>query len=138
MKRVLIALACAGVLTSHILAQQSRPAAQDVEILPVHGGIYMIAGAGGNITASVGKDGVLLVDAGLASMSDKVLDAVRQLQRMARRSRFATLLIRTSIPTTSAGTKGWRKPAGRSPAATSPATSPTPARARRSSPTRTR
>ena len=25
MKRVLIALACAGVLTSHILAQQSRP-----------------------------------------------------------------------------------------------------------------
>src|SRR2546421_464397 len=64
MKRVLIALACAGVLTSHSLAQQSRPAAQDVEILPVHGGIYMIAGAGGNITASVGKDGVLLVDAG--------------------------------------------------------------------------
>src|SRR2546423_9174433 len=81
MKRVLIALACAGVLTSHILAQQSRPAAQDVEILPVHGSVYMIAGAGGNITASVGKDGVLLVDTGLASMSDNVLDAVRQLQR---------------------------------------------------------
>jgi cyclase len=52
-----------------------------VEILPVHGSIYMIAGAGGNITASVGKDGVLLVDTGLASASDRVLDAVRQLQR---------------------------------------------------------
>src|SRR6516225_1298974 len=54
---------------------------QPLEILPVHGSIYMIAGAGGNITVSVGKDGVLLVDTGLASMSDKVLDAVRQLQR---------------------------------------------------------
>ena len=84
MKTILIASTCAGVLTSHILAQQSRPAAQDVEILPVHGSIYMIAGAGGNITASVGRDGVLLVDTGLASMSDKVLDAVRQLQRMAQ------------------------------------------------------
>ena len=60
---------------------QARPADQQVEILPVHGSIYMIAGAGGNITASVGKDGVLLVDTGLASASDKVLDAVRQLQR---------------------------------------------------------
>src|SRR3989475_3445266 len=84
MKKFLFALICAGVLASHGLAQQSRPAAQDVEILPVHGSIYMIAGAGGNITASVGKDGVLLVDTGLASMSDKVLDAVRQLQRMAQ------------------------------------------------------
>ena len=41
----------------------------------------MIAGAGGNITVSVGRDGALLVDTGLASASDKVLDAVRQLQR---------------------------------------------------------
>jgi cyclase len=64
-------------------AQQppARPADQQIEILPVHGSIYMIAGAGGNITASIGKDGVLLVDTGLASTSDKVLDAVRQLQR---------------------------------------------------------
>src|SRR5947199_1213695 len=84
MKTILIASTCAGVLAMPLLAQQSRPAAQDGEILPVHGGIYMIAGAGGNITASVGKDGVLLVDTGLASMSDKVLDAVRQLQRMAQ------------------------------------------------------
>jgi cyclase len=63
--------------------QQPPPRAADgqVEILPVHGSIFMIAGAGGNITASVGKDGVLLVDTGLPTMSDKVLDAVRQLQR---------------------------------------------------------
>src|SRR5262249_60115496 len=59
----------------------ARPAEPAIEILPVHGSVFMIAGAGGNITASVGRDGVLLVDTGLASLSDKVLDAVRQLQR---------------------------------------------------------
>jgi len=59
----------------------ARTADSPIEILPVHGSVYMIAGAGANITASVGKDGVLLVDTGLASMSDRVLDAVRQLQR---------------------------------------------------------
>jgi glyoxylase-like metal-dependent hydrolase (beta-lactamase superfamily II) len=85
MKITFLAFTCAGVLAIPLFAQQpQRPAAQDVEILPVHGSIYMIAGAGGNITASVGKDGVLLVDTGLAGMSDKVLDAVRQLQRMAQ------------------------------------------------------
>jgi cyclase len=63
-------------------AQAPRPSGPEIEILPVHGVIYMIAGAGGNITASVGKDGVLLVDTGLASTSDAVLDAVRRLQRL--------------------------------------------------------
>src|SRR5205085_12689370 len=39
----------------------------------------MISGAAGNITVSVGPDGVLLVDAGLAQMSDKVISAIRKL-----------------------------------------------------------
>jgi hypothetical protein len=46
----------------------------------VRGNVYMIAGAGGNITASVGPDGVLLVDAGRAGMSDEVLAIIRRLQ----------------------------------------------------------
>jgi glyoxylase-like metal-dependent hydrolase (beta-lactamase superfamily II) len=37
----------------------------------------MLVGAGGNITVHAGDDGVLMVDAGIASMSDKVLAAVR-------------------------------------------------------------
>ena len=51
----------------------------EVHILPVQGNIYMLVGAGGNITVQVGDDGVLLVDAGLAPMSEKVLAAVRSL-----------------------------------------------------------
>jgi cyclase len=85
MKKILLAAAAvAGFVAPVGRAQQGRPAAPEIEILPVRGSVYMIAGAGGNILVSVGKDGVLLVDTGLANMSDKVLDAVRQLQQMAQ------------------------------------------------------
>jgi cyclase len=50
-----------------------------VHTLHVQGNVYMLVGAGGNITVQTGSDGVLLVDAGLASMSDAVLAAVKQL-----------------------------------------------------------
>lgn len=56
----------------------AAPAAE-VHILPVQGNIFMLVGAGGNITVQTGSDGVLLVDTGLANMSDKVLAAVRSL-----------------------------------------------------------
>jgi glyoxylase-like metal-dependent hydrolase (beta-lactamase superfamily II) len=52
-----------------------------VHSLHVRGPIYMLVGAGGNITVSVGADGVLMVDTGTAATSDKVLAAVRELQR---------------------------------------------------------
>jgi glyoxylase-like metal-dependent hydrolase (beta-lactamase superfamily II) len=52
-----------------------------VEIVHVRGPIYLLAGAGANITLSVGPDGVLLVDSGLAQMGGRVLPAIQQLQR---------------------------------------------------------
>ena len=70
-----------ALLAARGRAQQPRATGQDLDIVPVHGSVYMIAGAGGNITASVGRDGIFLVDSGLAAMSDKVLDALRQLGR---------------------------------------------------------
>ncbi|MBV8729263.1 MAG: MBL fold metallo-hydrolase [Acidobacteriia bacterium] len=51
-----------------------------VHVLHVRGPIYMLVGAGGNITVSVGEDGVLMVDTGTAANADKVLAEVRQLQ----------------------------------------------------------
>ena len=77
MTRSLVVLAF--TLLGFANAQQS-PEAGEVYILPVRANIYMLVGAGGNITVSVGQDGVLLVDTGLAKMADKVLSAVRQLQ----------------------------------------------------------
>jgi glyoxylase-like metal-dependent hydrolase (beta-lactamase superfamily II) len=51
-----------------------------LQILPVRGNVYMLLGGGANITVSVGRDGVLMVDAGRAQMTDQVLAAIRQLQ----------------------------------------------------------
>lgn len=63
-------------------AQQGRGAAsQDLEVLPIRGNLYMIVGAGGNIAASIGPDGVLMVDTGTLQMSDKVLATIQQIQR---------------------------------------------------------
>lgn len=53
----------------------------DVELLPVQGNVSMVAGAGGNITLQAGKDGIVLVDTGLATMSDKVLQLIRPLSK---------------------------------------------------------
>src|SRR5688500_8873371 len=51
----------------------------DIRVLPVQGNVYLRAGAGGNIAAQIGKDGVLLVDSGSGMLTDKILAAVRQL-----------------------------------------------------------
>src|SRR5262245_41911434 len=52
-----------------------------LEILPIRGNLYMLAGAGGNIALSVGPDGVLVVDTGTVQNSDRVLAAIEQLQK---------------------------------------------------------
>jgi glyoxylase-like metal-dependent hydrolase (beta-lactamase superfamily II) len=51
-----------------------------IEILHVRGPVYLLVGAGGNVTASVGDDGTLLVDTGRAEMSNDLLAAIRYLQ----------------------------------------------------------
>jgi cyclase len=55
--------------------------AQQIELLPVQGNVYMLAGAGGNITLQVGETGVLVVDTGLAPMSDKVIAEIRKISK---------------------------------------------------------
>lgn len=61
-------------------AQRPRPDGE-IRVLPVRGNIYVLVGAGSNIVASVGRDGVLLVDTGAAAMSGKLLAVVRNLSR---------------------------------------------------------
>jgi cyclase len=51
----------------------------EIHVLPVRDNIYMLVGAGGNITVQFGKDGVLLVDTEYAQLSDKILAAIRKL-----------------------------------------------------------
>ena len=51
----------------------------EVHTLPVQGNVYMLVGAGGNITLQAGKDGVLLVDTEYAEMTDKIVAAIRKI-----------------------------------------------------------
>ncbi len=72
-------LAFGVVVSAHKVQENANRADSAVHILPVHGNIYMLVGAGANITVQIGDTGVLLVDTGLATMSDQVLAAVRSL-----------------------------------------------------------
>jgi cyclase len=55
--------------------------AQKIEVLPVQGNVYLIAGAGGNITLQVGENGVFVVDTGIAPMSDQVIAEIRRISK---------------------------------------------------------
>jgi cyclase len=74
-------LACLSGIVEPGLRAQAKPAAGDIRVLPIRGNIYLLSGAGANVVASVGKDGVLLVDSGSAEMSEKLLATVRELSR---------------------------------------------------------
>ena len=50
----------------------------EIHIWPVHGNVYLLIGGGSNITLSVGTDGVLMVDAGTAQLTGKVVDAIQK------------------------------------------------------------
>jgi cyclase len=74
---VLLAAASVALLTPVMFAQQTG----ELAILPVRGNVYMLVGAGSNITLSVGREGTMLVDSGTAAMADKVVATVQQLAR---------------------------------------------------------
>ena len=57
-------------LAPAVYPQEQTSRSPELELLPVQGNISMLAGAGGNITVQVGKDGVLLVDDDFAPMAN--------------------------------------------------------------------
>jgi glyoxylase-like metal-dependent hydrolase (beta-lactamase superfamily II) len=52
----------------------------DAQLRTTHvaGNVYMISGAGGNVAASIGSSGIMLVDAGSAAMSEPLLAELRK------------------------------------------------------------
>jgi glyoxylase-like metal-dependent hydrolase (beta-lactamase superfamily II) len=83
--RASILVALLSILAvSPVPAQQTdrrpQPNFDDVEVhaLPVRDGIYMLVGAGGNITLQIGEDGALIVDTQFAPLSDKILARIRE------------------------------------------------------------
>jgi glyoxylase-like metal-dependent hydrolase (beta-lactamase superfamily II) len=60
-------------------AARPAPAVNGVEIVPVQGNVYLLAGAGGNVAVQVGDDGVLVVDTGAAERSEALTAAIAEL-----------------------------------------------------------
>jgi cyclase len=50
-----------------------------IQVLPIRGSVYMLVGAGGNITVQAGRDGVLMVDTQFGPLVPKILAEIRKL-----------------------------------------------------------
>jgi glyoxylase-like metal-dependent hydrolase (beta-lactamase superfamily II) len=61
-----------------------------VEVMHIKGPIFMFSAGGSNITASIGPDGVLLVDTGPAEMADKLKAAIVEVQQQVAMARALT------------------------------------------------
>ena len=51
----------------------------EIKVTKVSGGVYMLEGAGGNIAASVGEDGIVIVDDQFAPLAEKIRAALQGL-----------------------------------------------------------
>ena len=75
-------------LSNPALAQQQDFSKVQIKVTPVAGNIYMLEGAGGNIAASVGEDGVVIVDDQFAPLAEKIQAALRDLKITDKPVRF--------------------------------------------------
>src|SRR5688572_31834591 len=60
-------------------AQQQDYSKVEIKVTKVSGSVYMLEGAGGNIAASVGEDGIAIVDDQFAPLADKIRAALKGL-----------------------------------------------------------
>src|SRR5215471_1561389 len=67
-----ITLACA--LVAVVFAQPV-----DLDVLQIRPNVFMIAGAGANVTLQFGRDGAVVVDAGQLDAAEAVIAAIRNL-----------------------------------------------------------
>src|SRR5437867_1128562 len=83
---IALALVAAGGQWAHGLLAQQRPAARAPEAgaldtIQIRPNVWVIFGAGGNVTVHVGEDGVILVDSGSEAMAEKTLEAVKAITK---------------------------------------------------------
>lgn len=88
-------MGAASAMLCAILALPCVTGAQDqdfskvqIKVTKVSGNIYMLQGAGGNIAASVGEDGIVIVDDQYAPLADKIQAALKGLGITDRPVRF--------------------------------------------------
>ncbi len=95
MKRMMrLAMIFAATVTTMLLSRTAE-AQQDqdfskvqIKVTKVSGNIYMLEGAGGNIAASVGEDGIVIVDDQFAPLAEKIQAALKDLSITNKPVRF--------------------------------------------------
>ncbi len=75
-------VACFVAFATFLAAQEPAAPRAGLHVLPVQGNIYMLVGAGANITLQIGKQGVLMVDTGLAANASEVYAEIRKLTNL--------------------------------------------------------
>jgi cyclase len=77
---VVIGLAAFAIFLKPAIAQQEPDWSKvQIKVTKVSGNIYMLEGEGGNIAASVGEDGIVIVDDQFAPLADKIQAALKGL-----------------------------------------------------------
>ena len=66
-----------ALLTAAAFAQDNDFSKVQIKVTKVAGNVYMLQGAGGNIAASVGDDGIVVVDDQYAPLADKIQAALK-------------------------------------------------------------
>jgi glyoxylase-like metal-dependent hydrolase (beta-lactamase superfamily II) len=72
-------LTSAIVVAALCTAASAQQAANEIQVLPVRGNVFMLVAGGSNVTVSAGIDGMVLVDAGPASTADKVIQKLKEI-----------------------------------------------------------
>src|SRR5437660_7181328 len=87
---MILSLARAVLFGRQTAAAQQQPDFSKVQIkaTKVSGNIYMLEGQGGNIAASVGEDGIVIVDDQFAPLADKIQAALKELKITDKPVRF--------------------------------------------------
>jgi len=71
----------AAALAAPLCEAQQDFSAVELSVLPVQGNVYVIAGAGGNISVQVGDEGVLVVDTQFAQLARKIMAEIEKLSK---------------------------------------------------------
>src|SRR5438309_9693409 len=87
---MILSLASAELVGWPTAAAQQQPDISKVQIkaTKVSGNIYMLEGQCGNIAASVGEDGIVIVDDQFAPLADKIQAALKELKITDKPVRF--------------------------------------------------
>ena len=86
---IILVLAGACLVCGSVARAQDQDFSKiQIKVTKVSGNIYMLEGSGGNIAASVGEDGIVIVDDQFAPLAEKIQAALKDLKITDRPVRF--------------------------------------------------